>query len=540
MPRRSARQKQTEETSCDSERAPTQKQKRRTESKLYEKISKFSGQVDKDEDLAYMPPSASKNSKKTAQKCGRKRRNNDLDDFVIDDAPKKAKLSNPIDYEEKPKSKLPSFVQAMLREPPKLLGQREMPEGEKNCLAGLTFVITGILEFFERDDVTSLIQRYGGRITTAVSRKTTYLIVGREPGLSKMSKAKDLKIPILGEEQFYALISDTRQDIKSSEPKKTKVETRVNILQENELMKGERELWVDKYKPKDISEIVGQHGAKSPANKLIKWLTDWKKNRKSNTKNFFAGKEDGSLYKACLISGQPGVGKSTTASLVCKQLGYNILEMNASDTRNKSCLDKMLSTSLQGFWIEKLHKKLVVIIDEIDGMSGNEDRGGIQEIVALIKTTKIPIICICNDRMHQKIRSLSNHCFDLRFHKPRIEQIKAFIVKITTQEQLEIEPQAIDQLIVAAQNDIRAIINNLQMTASTKQVYCYDDTKSDLKTSTKDFKENLFDVAHKIFTKTNPLKFDIKQKSDLFFVDYSLVPLFVQENYLMTSNAYQE
>ena len=65
-----------------------------------------------------------------------------------------------------------------------------------------------------------------------------------------------------------------------------------------------------------------------------------------------------------------------------------------------------------------------VLMDEVDGMAGNEDRGGMQELIALIKSTRIPVICMCNDRSHPKVRSLANHCFDLRFQRPRLEQIK--------------------------------------------------------------------------------------------------------------------
>lgn len=68
--------------------------------------------------------------------------------------------------------------------------------------------------------------------------------------------------------------------------------------------------------------------------------------------------------------------------------------------------------------------KHVLLMDEVDGMSGNEDRGGMQELIALIKKTQIPIICMCNDRYHQKITSLANYCLDLRFNKPRMEQIR--------------------------------------------------------------------------------------------------------------------
>src|SRR6185437_12339540 len=61
-------------------------------------------------------------------------------------------------------------------------------------------------------------------------------------------------------------------------------------------------------------------------------------------------------------------------------------------------------------------KKLVVIMDEVDGMSAG-DRGGMAELIALIKQSKVPIICCCNDRSSPKIRSLANHCLDLRLRR---------------------------------------------------------------------------------------------------------------------------
>lgn len=63
-------------------------------------------------------------------------------------------------------------------------------QGEENCLEGLTFVITGVLESIERDDAADLIQRYGGKVTGSVSKKTSYLVVGRDAGESKISKVR--------------------------------------------------------------------------------------------------------------------------------------------------------------------------------------------------------------------------------------------------------------------------------------------------------------------------------------------------------------
>ena len=61
-------------------------------------------------------------------------------------------------------------------------------QGEENCLEGLTFVITGVLESIERDDAVDLIQRYGGKVTGSISKKTSYVVVGRDAGESKLNK----------------------------------------------------------------------------------------------------------------------------------------------------------------------------------------------------------------------------------------------------------------------------------------------------------------------------------------------------------------
>ncbi|EYB95115.1 hypothetical protein Y032_0163g3461 [Ancylostoma ceylanicum] len=91
--------------------------------------------------------------------------------------------------------------------------------------------------------------------------------------------------------------------------------------------------------------------------------------------------------------------------------------------------------------------KHALIMDEVDGMSGTEDRAGVAELIQIIKDTKIPIICICNDRQHPKIRSLANHCFDVRFPKPRVEQIRARLMSIACQEKVKISKEELDQMI---------------------------------------------------------------------------------------------
>ncbi|CAN0452894.1 unnamed protein product, partial [Laminaria digitata] len=98
--------------------------------------------------------------------------------------------------------------------------------------------------------------------------------------------------------------------------------------------------------------------------------------------------------------------------------------------------------------------KQLVIMDEVDGMGGS-DRGGIQELIALIKKTKVPIIAICNDRQHQKIRSLVNHCYDLRFARPMKVTIAKRVKAVAKMEGMDVDDNAAEMLVEANGNDIR-------------------------------------------------------------------------------------
>jgi replication factor C subunit 1 len=114
-------------------------------------------------------------------------------------------------------------------------------------------------------------------------------------------------------------------------------------------------------------------------------------------------------------------------------------------------------------------KRRVVIMDEVDGMGGN-DRGGIAELIRIIKMSRSPIVCICNDRQSQKIRSLTSHCFDLRVKRPTKTQIAQRLVQIGLAEDLRVDQNAAEMLVEQSGNDIRQAINAMQMWK-----YCSDD-----------------------------------------------------------------
>ncbi len=192
-----------------------------------------------------------------------------------------------------------------------------------------------------------------------------------------------------------------------------------------------QELWTVKWAPKKPEDLIGNH---SIYEKLMTWLNQWQRGIPSE-------------FKAVLISGPPGIGKTTMAHMACKQAGFDIVEMNASDTRSKKALHEEVrevinNTSLGSFFkpssSDHKMKKQCIIMDECDGMSAG-DRGGMAELIQLIKKTKMPIICACNDRSSPKVRSLTNYCLDLRFRRPEACQVVPRITEICCKKDHQLE-----------------------------------------------------------------------------------------------------
>lgn len=150
-------------------------------------------------------------SNKETESMASKRKENVIE-FKETRTPKKIKSSpakkesiSPDDAEKR-RTNYQAYRSYLNREGPKALGSKEIPKGAENCLEGLTFVITGVLESIERDEAKSLIERYGGKVTGNVSKKTNYLVMGRDSGQSKSDKAAALGTNIIDEDGLLNLI----------------------------------------------------------------------------------------------------------------------------------------------------------------------------------------------------------------------------------------------------------------------------------------------------------------------------------------------
>jgi replication factor C subunit 1 len=269
-----------------------------------------------------------------------------------------------------------------------------------------------------------------------------------------------------------------------------------------------------------------------PIKKVRDWLNRWKNPAVTKDKAF---------KRAVLISGVPGIGKTTTSALLAREAGYDVLEYNASDARSKKRLKEEGfmeiggNRSLNEFFgstdpAAKRNKRTLVIMDEVDGMGGG-DRGGNQELIALIKKTHVPVICICNDRQKASVKTLANYCEDIRFQRPQVSDIAGRMKVIMENEGFKtIDMGALQSLCASVNNDIRQVLNLLQMLRlSTDRLDGSPESFQSSMAEGRHVELNVFSVIPQLFSGG----FRSPNKAlDLFFHDYDLMPLFVQENFL--------
>jgi replication factor C subunit 1 len=303
------------------------------------------------------------------------------------------------------------------------------------------------------------------------SPRITHILVGSEPNTWKLANAPP-SVKIVSEAEILATISG--------------------------------DLWVDKYRPKQLKDVIG-HG--TAIADLQSWLRKFT--------------PTGDAPRAALLTGPPGIGKTTIAHAVAREAGYEIAEFNASDERSARAI-KELGEKLSRFGT--IGTKRLVIMDEVDGMSGG-DRGGMGEIARLCRTASFPIICIANDRSSPKIRPLASACLDIRVSRPTKTAIaKSLVGGVLKQEGVTVSAAEVEELCERNGNDIRAILNSLQFGSRSSAEEKSGDDKDAI------HRLDPFSATGKIFGSGKSGSLD--DRTNYFFVDHSLVPLMVAEGYV--------
>src|SRR3989338_8542361 len=202
--------------------------------------------------------------------------------------------------------------------------------------------------------------------------------------------------------------------------------------------------WFRKYAPAKSADILGQEKAMS---EIKKFLQDYKKQKK----------------KAILLHGPTGTGKTASVYAVASDLDCEVVEVNASDFRNEASINSIVGAAVEQ--LSLFAKTKLILVDEIDGLSGTQDRGGIPALAKLIDKTTYPIFLTTNDAYNQKFRPLRAKCIDVEFHALQAASIQNIIRPIAKSEGIGISEENIKALARMASGDARAAINDLQTLA---------------------------------------------------------------------------
>ena len=218
-------------------------------------------------------------------------------------------------------------------------------------------------------------------------------------------------------------------------------------------------LWVEKYRPKKISDVIGNELAKTT-------FTDWLKNQHRRK-------------KAVLLYGPAGVGKTALVNAASNQFNFSIIEMNASDTRTEKAINKVGKPATSFVALDKFStetKGNILFLDEVDGVFGQQDRGGIGAIIKIVKESLIPIVMAANNTDIKKIRPLKKVCKMIRFQPIRIPLIITMLQRICAREKVEAEFEALERIAQNSRGDMRSAINDLQCISEGKNVLRVQDT----------------------------------------------------------------
>ena len=221
--------------------------------------------------------------------------------------------------------------------------------------------------------------------------------------------------------------------------------------------------WTEKYRPKGLNAIAGNK-------KAIKQLRDWAEQWQHKIPR----------YKAIVLSGMAGIGKTSAAHALAHDYGWEIVELNASDTRSG---DTIRRVALSGAVTETFTNegdyiasdsggRKLILFDEADNLyEAAGDKGGKRAIIDTVKATKQPIVLVVND-YYRLVKGtgapLKSLCHHIPFWPVR-DEMQQILYTICQAEGVTLARDALRHLAIEAAGDVRGAINDLQTVCQGKR-----------------------------------------------------------------------
>ena len=208
-------------------------------------------------------------------------------------------------------------------------------------------------------------------------------------------------------------------------------------------------LWIEKHRPHRIEEVAGNPAA---VGELRRWSLDWDRGRRR---------------KPLLLHGPPGTGKSAACYAMAEELGWELVEMNASDLRNRENVERVVGyASISG---GLFGRRRLVLIDEVDSFAGRKDRGGESAVVEILKGAEQPIALTATDLWDPALSHIRPLCQPVEFRRVTDSSIAKVLERILKEERIGADAKVIARIAGMSNGDLRSAIIDLQTVAEGRR-----------------------------------------------------------------------
>ncbi len=201
--------------------------------------------------------------------------------------------------------------------------------------------------------------------------------------------------------------------------------------------------WPEKHRPKKLEQLVGNE---ETIKTLKSWVVSWISKIPSK--------------RAALIIGPPGTGKTASIGAMANDLDMELVEFNSSDKRNKDNIETLVWRAATQQTLDG--RPRLILLDEVDGLSGTSDRGGVGAILKVIKESVHPIVMTANDPNSPRLKDLMKICQVFIFGYIENDDIEKILKQVLLENNVEVSSEILEEIVEGAGGDLRAAISDLE------------------------------------------------------------------------------